>query len=155
MYATRRSCTLSHFSNANLEKFLMTAKASKLHSTIEVFRLENYRNIAILWKCFTYSFEAEKQGDFLIYFLLFFKKNHWRGGLKVTRAETGNYFFFLAQGRLFWLWQAERKKEDVKKTVLMKICRWLGTERQKLRWREGIQKTGKRQEYRTRESSMN
>ena len=29
---TRRSCTLSHFSNANFEKFLMTAKASKLHN---------------------------------------------------------------------------------------------------------------------------
>ena len=29
---TRRSCTLSHFSNANFEKFIMTAKASKLHN---------------------------------------------------------------------------------------------------------------------------
>ena len=55
------------FSNANFEKFLMTAKAMCLRikvaqvNSLSVGKLSEYCNT---WKCFTYSFEAEKQGDF-------------------------------------------------------------------------------------------
>ena len=55
------------------------------------WKLPEYCNT---WKCFTYSFEAEKQGDFFyITKKNSLKKQHCRGGLKVTSAETGNYFF--------------------------------------------------------------
>ena len=65
-FATLRSCTLSHFSNANFKKFLMTAKASKLHNlSLLVGKLPEYCNT---WKCFTYTFEAEKQGDLFSFF---------------------------------------------------------------------------------------
>ena len=40
MYATRCSCTLSHFSNANFEKFLMTAKTVCLR--IKVAQLKSF-----------------------------------------------------------------------------------------------------------------
>ena len=46
---TRRSCILSHFSNANFEKLLMTA-------------ISEYCNTC------TYSFEAEKQSEDLFFF---------------------------------------------------------------------------------------
>ena len=55
---TRRSCTLSHFSNVNFEKFLMTAISIKVAQLkFSVGKLPEYCNT------FTYSFEAEKQED--------------------------------------------------------------------------------------------
>ena len=54
----------------------MTAKAVCLRIKVAQlkyfgWKLPEYCNT---WKCFTYSFEAEKQGDFLFtfYFILFF-----------------------------------------------------------------------------------
>ena len=52
-------------------KFLMTAKAMCLRikvaqlNSLSVGKLPKYCNT---WKCFTYSFEAEKQGEFFFFF---------------------------------------------------------------------------------------
>ena len=88
---TRRSCTLSHFSNANFEKFLMTA------ISIKVAQLKSFgwKTTGILQYFYILFWSWKTRGSFFLFFLKFvFKKKHWRGGLKVTRAETGNDFFF-------------------------------------------------------------
>ena len=64
--------------------------------TIEVFRLENYRNIAIHGSVLHTLLKLKTRGFFFFLFKFFFLLNlktyHSRGGLKVTRAETGNFF---------------------------------------------------------------
>ena len=59
---TRRNCTLSHFSNANFEKFLMTA------ISIKVAQLKSFGwKIPEYCNTFTYSFEAERQEDLFFF----------------------------------------------------------------------------------------
>ena len=48
IYATRRSCTLSHFSNANFEKFLMTAKAVCLRIKVAQLKSFGWKTTGIL-----------------------------------------------------------------------------------------------------------
>ena len=48
IYATRSSCTLSHFSNANFEKFLKTAKAVCLRIKVAQFKSLGWKTTGIL-----------------------------------------------------------------------------------------------------------
>ena len=47
-YATRRSCTHSHFSNANFEKFIMTAKAVCLRIKVAQLKSLGWKTTGIL-----------------------------------------------------------------------------------------------------------
>ena len=83
------------------QKFRMTAKAMCLHIKLHnwtFFRLENKLQTYLVglpeycntWKCFTYSFEAEKQGEFFLHL-----KNKNKNKIKNIDAEV-------------WKWRARR-----------------------------------------------